>query len=366
MDTPQFNASSSNISPSPSPQQPSPPILVAYQPQSQPLSSSSASLPPGLPDVPYKTRLQSFTQKCNISLPMYINVNEGRQHDPKFRSTIWVDGMKYTSPNTFSRLRAAEADVARMALENLHVKFKTKERPVTHEGTTYIGDAARSKKEAEQLAARNAITSILDGATSGLLYETIKSKYSTFGAVRSTKSECINASSATVKHVPSLVAVPVAANGNETKVALPVPSFNQECQMREHVSSVQAITITEVPNLNLLPGPEQSTASVSCELSIDIGSGALSIGDGSRELSVGDGSGSKKRKRNKSKANKKLGLEYGENVLALVAMLTIEAFSLSRIASYSVPQEHMKVINDHFGLLHRQQHSRESGELYRI
>ncbi|RZB53840.1 Double-stranded RNA-binding protein 4 [Glycine soja] len=309
MDTPQFNASSSNISLSPSPQQPSPPIPVAYQPQSQPLSSSSASLPPGLPDVPYKTRLQSFTQKCNISLPMYINVNEGRQHDPKFRSTIWVDGMKYTSPNTFSRLRAAEADVARMALENLHVKFKTKERPVTHEGTTYIGDAARSKKEAEQLAARNAIMSILDGATSGLLYETIKSKYSTFGAVRSTKSECINASSATVKHVPSLVAVPVAANGNETKVALPVPSFNQECQMREHVSSVQAITITEVPNLNLLPGPEQSTAGVSCELSIGIGSGALSIGDGSRELSVGDGSGSKKRKRNKSKANKKLGLE---------------------------------------------------------
>lgn len=42
-------------------------------------------------------------------------------------------GMKYTSPNTFSHLRAAEADVARMALENLHVKFKTKERPVTHE-----------------------------------------------------------------------------------------------------------------------------------------------------------------------------------------------------------------------------------------
>ncbi|KAG4975119.1 Double-stranded RNA-binding protein 4 [Glycine soja] len=351
MDTPQFNASSSNISPSPSPQQPSPPIPAAYQSQPQPLSSSSASLPPGLPDVPYKTRLQSFTQKCNISLPMYINVNEGRQHDPKFRSTVWVDGMKYTSPNTFSHLRAAEADVARMALENLHVKFKTEERPVIHEnttlsksilheyaaklkvekpayntvqlegllplfvssmtfqGTTYVGDAARSKKEAEQLAARNAITSILDGATSGLLYETIKSKYSTFGAVRSTKSECINASSAVVEHVPSLVAVPVAANGNETKVALTVPSFNQECQMREHVSSVQAITITEVPNLNLLPGPEQSTAGVSCELSIGIGSGALSIGDGSRELSVGDGSGSKKRKRNKSKANKKLGLE---------------------------------------------------------
>lgn len=79
--------------------------------------------------------------------------------------------------------------------------------------------------------------------------------------------------------------------------------------MREHVSSVQAITITEVPNLNLFPGPEQSTAGVSCELSIGIGSGALSIGDGSRELSVGDGSCSKKRKRNKSKANKKLGLE---------------------------------------------------------
>lgn len=47
MDTPQFNASSSNISPSPSPQQPLPPIPAAYQPQPQPLSSSSASLPPG-------------------------------------------------------------------------------------------------------------------------------------------------------------------------------------------------------------------------------------------------------------------------------------------------------------------------------
>lgn len=36
---------------------------------------------------------------------------------------------------------------------------------MTFQGTTYVGDAARSKKEAEQLAARNAITSIL-----GILY----------------------------------------------------------------------------------------------------------------------------------------------------------------------------------------------------
>ncbi|KAG5049344.1 hypothetical protein JHK85_010447 [Glycine max] len=40
-------------------------------------------------------------------------------HIPKFRSTVWVAEMRYTSPSTFSQKKAAEQDVARLALEGI-------------------------------------------------------------------------------------------------------------------------------------------------------------------------------------------------------------------------------------------------------
>ncbi|TKY47411.1 Double-stranded RNA-binding protein 4 [Spatholobus suberectus] len=291
-----------SMPPSSSLPRPSPPISAAPQPG----SSSSAPLP-GVHEHEannYKNRLQTFTQRSNIALPVYITVNEGVQHDPKYRTKVLVDGVSYPSPNTFSQVKAAEQDGARVVLENLPVKFRAEGCPVicentpfsksilneyttklkvekptyntvrlegmlplfvsslTFNGTQYSGDAARSKKK------------LSSDATSGTLYEIIKSKYKIFDAVRPGKSQCVdalNASSAAMAntgptlvspdHTDKEVAVPVAANSNETKIALPVPStmpsVNPESQMPKHVPSLVAVPVAANSNETkiALPAP---------------------------------------------------------------------------------------------------------------
>jgi len=81
----------------------------------------------------YKNRLQTFTQRSNKQLPMYVTVNEWAQHDPRFRSTVTVDGMSYTSPNLFSQRKPAEQDAARIALLSLQEQREDDEPPVVHE-----------------------------------------------------------------------------------------------------------------------------------------------------------------------------------------------------------------------------------------
>ncbi|RVW24910.1 putative mitochondrial protein [Vitis vinifera] len=88
----------------------------------------------GLPEhLMHKNRLQEYTQRSAIPLPIYQTVNEGFQHAPKFRSTVLVDGATYTSPNTFSHRKAAEQDVARLALEFISKKIKDEGCPLIRE-----------------------------------------------------------------------------------------------------------------------------------------------------------------------------------------------------------------------------------------
>lgn len=72
----------------------------------------------------HKNQLQEFAQKSNIALPMYQTVNEGHTHAPKFRATVWVDGMSYTSLLTFPQRRPAEQEAAKLALECLATKIR--------------------------------------------------------------------------------------------------------------------------------------------------------------------------------------------------------------------------------------------------
>ncbi|KAL5761687.1 hypothetical protein ACOSP7_017951 [Xanthoceras sorbifolium] len=65
----------------------------------------------------YKNRLQEYTQRSLITLPLYQTINEGFQHAPEFRPTVMVDGETYISSNTFSHRKAVEQDVAKLALE---------------------------------------------------------------------------------------------------------------------------------------------------------------------------------------------------------------------------------------------------------
>ncbi|XP_020204461.1 double-stranded RNA-binding protein 4-like [Cajanus cajan] len=207
----------------------------------------------------YKNRLQEFTQKSHIAYPVYLAVNEGLPHHPKFRATVCVDNTSYISPNTFSKLKAAEQDVARVALEGLAEKLPEEEEcPVNLENITpfsksvlneyatklsYTGDTARRKKDAEKLAASAAIISMLDGATTGTLYEMVKSKYNFFAEARLNNfDECTHAlhsSLATMEKVGDKeVAVPVAVESNETRIALPAP-FSK---MPEHAPSLKPLS----------------------------------------------------------------------------------------------------------------------------
>ena len=76
-----------------------------------------------------KNRLQELTHKLNVPLPIYQTVNEGFQHAPKFRSTVLVDGVKITSEKTFWTRKAAEKDVAELALKHISQKKKDEEFP---------------------------------------------------------------------------------------------------------------------------------------------------------------------------------------------------------------------------------------------
>ncbi|GFY93686.1 hypothetical protein Acr_09g0001320 [Actinidia rufa] len=149
-----------------------------------------------------KNRLQEYTQRTGIPLPIYQTVNEGVQHAPRFRSTVFVDGAYFTSPNTFTNRKAAEQDVATVALDGINQKIREEGYPLicqdtifcksilneyavkmslekptyktiqpegllpvfvsslVFNGVTYNGEPGRNKKEAEQLAARAVILSI--------------------------------------------------------------------------------------------------------------------------------------------------------------------------------------------------------------
>ncbi|KMT18651.1 hypothetical protein BVRB_2g027800 [Beta vulgaris subsp. vulgaris] len=183
----------------------------------------------------YKNRLQEFTQRAHIQFPVYHTVNEAGPRDlPKFRSTVEVDGETYSCLNTFSSRKAAEKDVAKIALEGIYKKIqncitkKTTEggfppilqdkifcKSILHEfatkmnmekpkydtakveglipvftsslvfnGMKYPGGPSVSKKEAEQLAARAAILSILADSGLGMhLLEIVKSKGKFYSAV---------------------------------------------------------------------------------------------------------------------------------------------------------------------------------------
>ncbi|XVE78235.1 hypothetical protein DITRI_Ditri13aG0128200 [Diplodiscus trichospermus] len=183
----------------------------------------------------YKNRLQEFTQRSSIPLPVYQTSNEGPSHAPKFRSKVIVDGSCYVSGETRAYRKEAEEDVARHALECIAKKIKDNGFPVILEdtlfcrsilnefavkmnmkmpnyndtiqvegllpifvssvvfnGVTYSGETGRSKKEAEQLAARAAIVSLLGDIRYGtFLSEIIKSKAKLYVAMNKVKDSSI-------------------------------------------------------------------------------------------------------------------------------------------------------------------------------
>ncbi|MCL7041108.1 hypothetical protein MKW94_010763 [Papaver nudicaule] len=165
--------------------------------QNQPTSSNGVPEP-----LMYKNHLITFTQRSALPLPIYETVNLG------YRCTVHVDGVAYTSTDTFRNPKDAEQGASKLALESIAKKIKeesiaiinqdavackailneyaskmnlpipayTTTQPellpifissVEFNGKTYTGPAARNKKDAERLAARVIIQSIIGTSGSG-------------------------------------------------------------------------------------------------------------------------------------------------------------------------------------------------------
>ncbi|KAK8636780.1 hypothetical protein V6N13_124518 [Hibiscus sabdariffa] len=108
-----------------------------------------------------------------MQLPVYQTINEGLGHAPKFKSTMLVDDVTYTSESSFSNVKAAGHDVAKHVLECISKKIKDEGCLLLHvdclpflftlvfNDETYKGETGRNKNEAEQLAARAVIQPLL-------------------------------------------------------------------------------------------------------------------------------------------------------------------------------------------------------------
>ncbi|KAL6662026.1 hypothetical protein ACP70R_001410 [Stipagrostis hirtigluma subsp. patula] len=196
-------------------------------------AADAAPPAPPHPAIPeqymYKNRLQQIAQRAHKKLPVYDIEMEGELHQPKFRCTVEVDGERFSSTRSYGRRKEAEQDAARVAYDTLvkrgkgdakevfelidqdvvfcksilhefAVKTKTSqpsysvaplEKPMTlfvasvvFDGKTYTGEAAVSKKDAEQKAARAAVKSILDTGNTCMM-EIIMSKKNFITAIAS-------------------------------------------------------------------------------------------------------------------------------------------------------------------------------------
>jgi hypothetical protein len=65
----------------------------------------------------FKSGLIEFALKSKMKVPEFHSRNEGQSHAPKFRSSVMVDGLVFTTEQTFSHRKVADEEVSRSALE---------------------------------------------------------------------------------------------------------------------------------------------------------------------------------------------------------------------------------------------------------
>lgn len=211
-----------------------PPKLQPPQPQPQPQlavygNKPQPQAPPGVTDpLLYKNNLHRYVAKLGLPAPIYVTQNEGVAHAPLFRVTVYVDNTHYTSQKLFTNKKYAEQETARIALDALLNKVNDEGSSLINEniiyckgvlneyaakmhldlptyqttkqqqqglvtftsslvfgGLTFTGQVARNKRDAELLAARSAILSILGtpGPDSTIMSKIIKSHYKPYAAL---------------------------------------------------------------------------------------------------------------------------------------------------------------------------------------
>ncbi|KAM1132510.1 hypothetical protein FF1_046896 [Malus domestica] len=153
----------------------------------------------------YKNQLQTYAQKRNLLLPVYSCEREGPPHNCRFKCRVTIDGQTYEGQEFLPTLKDAEHAVAKAALmsllpngvqeddsglfKNLLQELIQKEgfsipiyssrmsgephipvfvSSVEIEGETFIGQEARSKKQAELSAAKVAYHTLRERKSSQL------------------------------------------------------------------------------------------------------------------------------------------------------------------------------------------------------
>ncbi|CAJ2668569.1 unnamed protein product [Trifolium pratense] len=66
----------------------------------------------------YKTQLQHLCQRQRWSLPEYSHMNEGLQHKPSYKASVVVNGVTFTSSDTFNSSKEAQNQAAMKAFFN--------------------------------------------------------------------------------------------------------------------------------------------------------------------------------------------------------------------------------------------------------
>eukprot|EP01018_Ginkgo_biloba_P040112 Gb_24417 [translate_table: standard] len=69
--------------------------------------------------VMFKSQLQEYAQKSSLPAPLYETIKEGPSHEPNFRSSVIVNGVRYDSPPGFRNRKTAEHAAAQVALQEL-------------------------------------------------------------------------------------------------------------------------------------------------------------------------------------------------------------------------------------------------------
>jgi hypothetical protein len=65
----------------------------------------------------FKSGLLEFALKSKMKMLEFHSRNEGQSHAPKFRSNVMVDGLVFTTKQTFFHRKATYEEVSRNALE---------------------------------------------------------------------------------------------------------------------------------------------------------------------------------------------------------------------------------------------------------
>ncbi|KAF6163539.1 hypothetical protein GIB67_002544 [Kingdonia uniflora] len=300
----------------------------------------------------HKNRLQQYTGRAALAFPIYQTINEGNVHAPKFKSTVVVDGVTYSTAERYMHVKDAEQAIAKHAYECILKKIQDEGSPIINEdikfnkailnefankkylklptyttaqtdgmppafistvafgGKPFQGASGKNKKEAENLAAGTVMKYILANSAPGrlVLFEIIKSKKKLFNTMHKVKdfqslSSGVNPENGSCS---SVIQKPVVRDSTE------LPSIGNPM-----AGSEQPQALAVLPHLSVKKEPLSETSSLSIgdmTPGMDPGSsharlsGSLDVTVSSAQATAVVGTNRKKRlaKKMKKNAQKKL------------------------------------------------------------